>query len=820
MKTLTQLSPWRSLLLAGIASFALVACSDGDDGADGPAGPPGEVNIGINDAKSLNATITEVSIDEAGTVAVDFTLTNANGVAITGLEQPDSVDRIGMGIAKLTSLQKRARPLPGDGADPAEDDDVSAQKGTKALQWTSYINRLVEPGTVNLGEVVPPEGWDDNKGTQIQAGIETGCGSDCVEATGNGTYRYTFSMPLEEYSAIEGLDTSYNPDLTHRVTMELRRVRGDVKEALVNTFYDFVPATGMAASPEETRNLVVLEQSCLRCHSNDYDNASAHPLILHGGARFEIENCSVCHTTYSGDPETGATIDFGSMLHQIHKAEYFMIGFGGNPQDFRELTFPANGNDCKVCHLDGEEGAPLQAENWHYHRQEACLSCHEKFAPEDWAGTARDLFHRPSFPPFAEGNCGACHAGDEYNGEANDAGSSIFHLARTNATANAREAYAYTLSNGTYDAVAGTLSFTLSWTTGTAPESDPNVSAFWVSAAAFNGTEYSLGNARATTGSANFGRNRSRIAFDLATANTEGSPVTSVVGEAGVTYTVTGIDPVEHDLLATTGEGFMYGKLFVCADSTVASIDPESLQPVDCDSTEVRVTKAIVAGNQASFSADGTDVVMRRVAAMEMGCVSCHAQQPDFSSAHLGTRGDETYPPNSACGACHAGTPNTAVTLTDGSCVNCHNPEGSAHANKPFERGFDFKVMIHQIHAGTRSERRTTDLAITYPNSPANCVTCHEAGQLDLGALTAVPAFLASDGAGALIEYSPTVAACAACHAVTEDANPAAVAHFRGNGGVYGGTRGQYEAEGNNESCAVCHSAGKSLGYDAVHGLQ
>ncbi|SHI15536.1 OmcA/MtrC family decaheme c-type cytochrome [Ferrimonas marina] len=812
MSNLRQHKAWRTLLLAGTATLALSGCpGDGDDGEDGEQGPPGEVNVNIADATSLQAEFTGAEVTD-GTASVTFLLTTANGIAVAGLESYAELDRLGMGIAKLAPLQKRSRPLPGT---TVPENDPTQFKGTKSDQWTSYINNLVEPGEVNVGDDFP-ENWDQFKGTQIQAGIETGCGMDengdgqpaiaCLEAIGNGEYRYTFPMALADYPVVEGIDTTYDENLTHRITMELRRFRGD--SALVNAFYDFIPATGEMASADQTREMVVLEEACLRCHSNDYTNDAAHPLILHGGARFALENCTVCHTTYSGDPETGATVDFGSMLHQIHKAEYFMIGFGGNGQDYREVTFPANGNDCSVCHLEGED-APAQATNWYFHRQEACLSCHEKFAPADWDGTARGLFHADSFTPWVEGNCAGCHADDT-----NLMASAIYHSAKDMATENARTSYSYELGNGTYDPALGTLTFTLTWAGEMAPEMDPNVKSFWVNAAAFDGTEYDMGGVRADDLGSPFGRHKSRISFDLKTANMADSVVTSVAGEGGITYTVSGIDPLVHDLFNTTGQGFLDGKLFVCASASVVNMDTSTLVPVACDNAETRVIEAVVAGNKASFSVDGSDVTMRQLVALEMGCVNCHAEQADFSSSHVGTRGDETYPPNSACGSCHAGTPNTAVFLTDGSCVSCHNPHGSAHSNKPFERGFDFKVMIHEIHAGTRSERRTTDLEITYPDTPANCYACHEVGQLDLGSTAAKPPTLIGE-----VEYSPTVAACAACHATTEAANPSAVSHFRANGGVYEGTMGEYAAGGNAETCATCHSAGRSSGYDAAHGL-
>lgn len=94
--------------------------------------------------------------------------------------------------------------------------------------------------------------------------------------------------------------------------------------------------------------------------------------------------------------------------------------------------------------------------------------------------------------------------------------------------------------------------------------------------------------------------------------------------------------------------------------------------------------------------------------------------------------------------------------------------------------------MIHQIHADTRSVRRLTTDAATFPENPANCAACHDKGQLSLATLGDKPAFLASTG-----EYSPTVAACASCHATTAT-DSAVIGHFETNGGVYNAAAGTY----------------------------
>ncbi len=64
--------------LSPLVVCLLAACSDGDDGQ---VGPPGEVGINIAKAKSLQANIEAVTIDEQTRVSVDFFLSDANGVA-------------------------------------------------------------------------------------------------------------------------------------------------------------------------------------------------------------------------------------------------------------------------------------------------------------------------------------------------------------------------------------------------------------------------------------------------------------------------------------------------------------------------------------------------------------------------------------------------------------------------------------------------------------------------------------------------------------------------------------------------------------------
>ena len=92
----------------------------------------------------------------------------------------------------------------------------------------------------------------------------------------------------------------------------------------------------------------------------------------------------------------------------------------------------------------------------------------------------------------------------------------------------------------------------------------------------------------------------------------------------------------------------------------------------------------------------------------------------------------------------------------------------------------------------------------------ANCTVCYDKGQLSLAKLGDKHVFNASTG-----EYSPTVAACASCHAPTAEGNSAVIGHFENNGGVYNGTAGTYTP--GSETCATCHGEGKAFGVDKVH---
>lgn len=805
----------KSAIGVGVLSFALIGC--GSDGEDGTDGEDGKVGIDIQQATSLNANILHARVT-GGLVAVDFELMNANGVPVFGLEKFEDINTLGFGIAKLDGLQKRDPHAIGQPVAPEQ------YKGTKPSQWTSYINTMESANPEHV-----PQGYGHIAGDQIQANIESSCKTDCISVLDHGTYRYTFSKPLSEYDQIDALDTEFNPELTHRVTLELKPTSTFSSATLINTHYDFIPVLDRAAKADETRNLVDLQASCIRCHSDDYDS-SASKLMMHGSKRIEIENCLVCHTTYSGDPETGATIDFGSMLHRIHDGTYLMAGYGGSIHDYTETTFPADIADCQTCHIN-EEHSPAQADNFQFHRQEACASCHmAQYNPVDNAqwltppgenkdrGFVGNYFHYYATPEldgvegadvrgvFENQACSSCHAD-----ESNPLGSAKFHMAKANETLDVREQYAYTLSNGVISTDEATLkqsiTFSLNWNQDLTPDEDPAVKALWLTAAAFE-DEYQIDYI-----SSIHGRHPGRFSIDLANIE-KYSNVSLEKAEATLIYTISDLD---HAGISATQQGFLSAKLFICAQTTSHDISPTDT--IDCDTEEQSQShvEVVVEGKQTSFSIDGADIDKRRVVVAAEKCAACHGEQADFSFSHSRVR--ESGAPDSSCSSCHTSEPNTAISLADGSCVQCHNDSltaanSSGHSvsrAKDFSRGYDFKVMAHQIHANKRSGRYgdyTTE--ITFPGNAADCATCHDKGQLSLDGLANTHAFHANDGI-----FSPTVAACASCHAPSAEGNSSVISHFESNGGVYQGAEGSYQL--GSESCATCHAEGKSIGVDKVH---
>jgi OmcA/MtrC family decaheme c-type cytochrome len=119
-------------------------------------------------------------------------------------------------------------------------------------------------------------------------------------------------------------------------------------------------------APVPRRNIISIE-NCNRCHE---------ALSLHGNNRSGIiDICVLCHNPNATDRGRRVTppfadglaerdIDTKRLIHAIHASAkrttpFIVYGFGGSVNDFSEITYPGEVNQCTTCHLDGTFELPL-----------------------------------------------------------------------------------------------------------------------------------------------------------------------------------------------------------------------------------------------------------------------------------------------------------------------------------------------------------------------------------------------------------------------------------------------------------------------------
>jgi OmcA/MtrC family decaheme c-type cytochrome len=169
------------------------------------------------------------------------------------------------------------------------------------------------------------------------------------------------------------------------------------------------------AAPVARRKAVDIAK-CNTCHDQ---------LSLHGGQRFNTEECVMCHNPNASDKARRPadqlpveSIAFKRMIHRIHTGEdlsqdFTVYGFGGSKNTFNEVRFPGDRRDCQTCHLPGTYTVPdnppagrlatATPRDWftpQLANTAACLGCHDTqaAAAHAYVNTA----------PFGEA-CAACH---------------------------------------------------------------------------------------------------------------------------------------------------------------------------------------------------------------------------------------------------------------------------------------------------------------------------------------------------------------------------------------------------------------------------
>lgn len=211
---------------------------------------------------------------------------------------------------------------------------------------------VTTPGPVSTSFILSfiPEGEEAYVAytTRVQTSPITGESAEQGSTDSGGSYE-TVATGEYIYKFATVLPDDYDTNTTHTLGIYARRDlrEFDLDRYVTNELEHFIPSGNGLAVP---RDIVTTETCNGRCHD---------PLALHGGSRQEVGLCILCHNPTQGiDPDTGSSVYFPVMIHKIHQGVdlangYQVIGFRQTLHDYSEAVFPAETNDCEICHTGG-----------------------------------------------------------------------------------------------------------------------------------------------------------------------------------------------------------------------------------------------------------------------------------------------------------------------------------------------------------------------------------------------------------------------------------------------------------------------------------
>lgn len=202
---------------------------------------------------------------------------------------------------------------------------------------TSFILSYIPAGeTAYVAYTTRVATSPDTGDSAIQATSDSG---GTYTSMGDGVYMYKFATLVP---------ADYDEDATHTLGVYARRdlTEFDLDRYVSNELDHFIPSGNGTAMPRD----IVTTETCNRCHD---------PLAIHGGARQAVGLCVLCHNpTQSIDPDTGDSVDMPYMAHKIHAGVllengYTIVGYRQSVHDYSNVVFPADINDCQICHTGG-----------------------------------------------------------------------------------------------------------------------------------------------------------------------------------------------------------------------------------------------------------------------------------------------------------------------------------------------------------------------------------------------------------------------------------------------------------------------------------
>lgn len=706
----------------------------GDPGPEGPPGPSGD-GVPVTSAEKINVSVTEITVpDGGGAPTVTIALTNDLGQGLTGLPAAN----VSFVISQLS---------PGTGGASSE--------------WQSYVTR-------SSGGI-----------PDAQATTEAATAGMFAE-DGAGLYTYTFAQALTDYPGGPVFDASK----THRIGVEIRTSSGGLAEENIpadNAPVDFLPTGG---DPLFTR-LIVNSSTCNACHDN---------LVLHGEARFDVEYCVQCHNPSSIDGDSGNTVDFKRLVHNIHSArpDYTIIGFGGTAHNWADVEFPQDVRNCQTCHNENNATTP-QASNWRLvPNRAACGTCHfdDGVAGNDEHDFAiEDGVHPGGFNFTDDTQCVDCHGpdGTVTNDEGRLVRIPLAHEIRTQTAGNRFRMNILEVSD-TGRGEFPSVTFSVTDPTANDEPYDLHTDAPFTQCAG-GASRLSINVAWDTTDYTN------RDSGSLPALPIMMNPLNACGGNSAAngdgTFTVTSTVAIP-----ATAEGS-------------AAAVMEGHPALDAD--EDGVIDRIAVTNAVAYAPITDSEAVPRRSLVDIGkCDDCHNQL----SLHGNNRTD-----------------NPQV------CVTCHNPNMTDAARRvgdpclatlgADDQTIDFKRMIHAIHASGHNGQpfgvcgfgnSANVFEVHYPGRLNNCEGCHDPDTyypVDPAVVhgTTVdvndPAVVTDD-----VVISPNTAVCSACHI-----EALAIQHMQQNGGDFDARKAADSSliSASVETCVVCHGKGRIADVAEMH---
>lgn len=711
----------------------------GDPGQTGPTGPTGPADVPILEGGDVTgvgsgSALTAQQIADIGTLVatLDSATVSGNKPVIELTVTTDKGGKV-LGLAATTLRLGVAKLVPATGGMPS--------------RWQSYINRSAAPSVAT--PTLP---------SAIQATTESGVAAGWTEL-GAGRYRYAATTDLAAVTT--PIAVTYEPTLTHRISIAVELAGNARALAPDNPFLDFVPAGGTPAS-----KLIAATDKCQACHVR---------FAEHGGPRRDVEYCVVCHNPATIDPDAGESVDLGYMAHSIHRGEarsnaYVVYGFGGTQFDFHDVTYPQPASFCETCHA--QSTAAPQGDDWMSNATAAaCGGCHDaglaKTGPSPTTGqysytyTHSEAVMLPPSYVAADGTCTGCH------GPARTAGDNL--------VVHQRDLDRQRIEQG------GLFTYEILSIADAAVGQAPKVTFRLLDA---DGAPLDVKALTAANGS---------LRLDFAWSTPDVHNVADVAGNA---YQTSRGQALVVDLIANTA-------------SVVANGD---------GTFSYTLSQPLPAGFADATLGTGLMVVLEGRRLMPDGSRA----YPESAVAYSGTP-RETLVDQAKCESCHfrlaahggnrVGSPQV--------CLVCHNSSvGGQWVVGGVTEDFGSVAlgpMLHSLHSSNLAPFGP----VTYPQELARCEGCHVPGRYGTARASALPLTVdagtsATADAAALawqddLADSATAGTCKGCHTTAE-----AQSHMLSQGGAFAVPK-TLTPSAAVEGCATCHGAGRTFDTAVLH---